>query len=160
MTLISSSQSIAQDQRRNVNFVISIDGQIVVGSMIGFKIIALSENDTREIIEADYAPGNLSLEQSDYDKLLNENIKTILLAFEYTENCKNQKQTYSYEIDIRKGWLKHYYYVLHIYNTDKKRYKNVYDPLEGKTYTFEFDYPGGSMIRVKKKSKSVKDDCN
>ena len=52
----------------------------------------------------------------------------------------------------------HYYYVLYIYNLDKRKYKNIYDTIEGENYTFEFDYPCGSTKRIKKKG--AKEDCN
>jgi hypothetical protein len=157
-SLISSDHSIAQEQRKDVNFVIVIDEKVLTGAMTRFKIIFSLENGAKETIEADYSPGNLSLKQSDYDKLLSADVKTTFLAFDYTEHCKKNQSVHNYEIDIKKGWLEHYYYVLYIYNTDKKQFKNVYDPLEGKNYTFEFDYPGGSTKRVKKKG--AKDDCN
>ena len=152
------TQARSQEQKKSINFIISIDEKVVTGSMAQFRIIALFENGTKQTIEADYYPGKLSLQQTDYDKLLSQEVITTYIAFDYSEYCKNKQTTFNYEIDIKKGWLMHYYYVLYIYNLDKRKYKNIYDPIEGENYTFEFDYPGGSTKRIKKKG--AKEDCN
>lgn len=146
-----TSYTIGQEKMKDINFVIVVDEKILTGVMERFKIIANLKNGTNEKIEVDYCPGNLSLKQSDYEKLIDTNVKTIYLAFDYIEYSNKKQKIYNYEIDIRKGWLEHYYYVLYVYNTDKKQYKNSLEPLFGKNYTYEFDYPGGSVKRVRKK---------
>lgn len=139
--------------QKNINLIVSIDDNIVVGSLSRLRLITSSENGIEQTVEADYSPGNLSLKQSDYEKLLDTSIKTVFLAFDYNEHCKNKQRIYNYKIDLKKGWLQHYYYILHIYNTDKRKYKKIYTPLEGQTYTYESDYPGGSVKRVMKRDK-------
>lgn len=143
--------------QKDINLIISIDDNIVVGSMSRLRLIASLENGNEQILEANYYPGNLSLKQADYDKLLNANVKTVFLAFDYSERCENKQHTYNYKIDLQKGWLEHYYYILHIYNTDKRQYKKIYTPLEGRSYTYEYNYPGGSVKRVMKRNK---ENCN
>src|SRR5579872_6360961 len=135
MTLIAGRGYVAaQVERKELNIVIVIDAKVLTGAMSRFRVIGLLENGTKETMEADYAPGNLALKLLDYNRLLSSNFKTTYLAFDYTENCKDDQIIHNYEIDIKKGWLEHHYYVLYIYNTDKKQFKDVYDPLEGKNY--------------------------
>ncbi|MFM7857317.1 MAG: hypothetical protein ACKO96_36705 [Flammeovirgaceae bacterium] len=147
----------AQEQKKDLNVVIVIDTKVITGAMANFRVIALLENGGKKVVEVEYSPGNLSLPKSEYEKMLNDEIKTTLLAFDYYEYCKKEQTVYNYEIDIKKGWLQHSYYVLYIYNTNKRQFKGVFDPLEGKNYTFEFDYPGGSTKRIRKRK--LKTDC-
>src|SRR5882762_1023198 len=103
MTLIAGRGYVtAQEQKKDLNFVIVIDAKVLTGVMTRFRVIGLLENGTKEIMEADYAPGNLSLKQSDYNKLLSSDFKTAYLAFDYTENCKKDQVIHNYEIDIKK----------------------------------------------------------
>ena len=136
--------------QKNINLIILIDEKIVAGSLSNLRLIYTSERNTEESVKADYYPGNLSLNQNDYDMLLGKNLKTIYLAFTYNEYCKNKLHSYSYKIDLNNKWLENYYFVLYIFNTNKSKYKEIYSPIKGTTYTYEYDYPGGSVKRVKK----------
>lgn len=142
--------------QKNINIIISIDDRVVAGSLSGIQLIAFLGSDSLRTVTANYYPGNLSLSETDYNHLLDTSVKSVFLAFNYIEHCKNNQKTYHYEIDLQKGWLTHYYYVLRIYNTDKSKYKKLFTPLEGKSYTYEYDYPGGSIKRIMKKKKN----CN
>lgn len=65
--------------------------------------------------------------------------------------CGEKSETEIYEIDdFRLNWLEQSYFILYIYNTDNKDYKKIYNPLPGKNYTFEYDFPNGTMKRVQK----------
>jgi hypothetical protein len=143
--------------QKNINLILSIDDNIVTNSFSNIRIISISNTGETQTIEADYHPGNLSLKQSDYEKLLDSSIKTVFLAFDYKEYCHNIQQNYNYKIDLNKGWLGHYYFILHIYNINKKRYNKVYTPLKGRTYTYEVEYPGGAVKRTRK---IPIDNCN
>ncbi|MGV0829118.1 hypothetical protein ACTS9C_09620 [Empedobacter brevis] len=91
------------------------------------------------------------MNSSDYDKLLLKNIETIYLKFSYSETCNGNTEYYDYEIeDFKLNWLDHDYIVLNVYNTNKKAYKRIYNPLPGKEYTYEYEYPGSGMRRAKK----------
>jgi hypothetical protein len=141
----------AQESSKNINFIVSIDERIPTGSISNFQIIATSKNDEEKVIRANYYPGNISMSDADYKLLVSEDIKDIFLSFQYTEWLnKGDRKDYDYKIDIKKGWLTHYYYILYIYNTDKAKYKRMYDPIKGETFTYEFDSPNGSIRRVSK----------
>ncbi|WP_133176989.1 hypothetical protein [Terrimonas sp.] len=136
----------------------SIDNQIAVGSLSNIEITLINHDDIKESIEVSYYPGNLSISDSGYKKLLSADIKYMLLTFNYFENCKSGQKKYNYEIEVKKSWLENHFTVLNIYNTNKRQYKNVYMPLPSKNYTYEVIYPGGSVRRVTKKMLS--NDCN
>ena len=141
----------AQEFSKNINFIISIDKEIVAGSIYDFKIIATLKNSKEKAVKANYYPGNISMSDADYKLLVSEDIKDVFLSFQHTEWLSNgNRKDYNYKIDIKKGWLTHYYYILYIYNTDKAKYKRMYEPIKGETFTYEFDSPNGSMRRVSK----------
>lgn len=133
-TIVLTCCCIQLNAQKNINLIISIDDNIPTGSLSGLKLVAVNENGSKETISADYYPGNLSLSEFDYKNLLDTSIRTVYLIFNYTE-YQNQKQySYNYDIDLKKGWLQHYYYVLNIYNTTKKKYKNLFSVPVGKEY--------------------------
>ena len=142
---------IQLNAQKDINMIISIDDDIVVGSLSGLKLVATTTNGSKETISADYYPGNLALSEKGYKMLLDTGIKAIYLVFNYTELQPQMQRSYSYEIDLNKGWLQHYYYILRIYNTTKKKYRKMFTVPEGKEYVYEFDYPGGSTKLIRKR---------
>lgn len=134
----------------NINLIITIDNEVVIGSISGMKLMAIEEDGRKEVMKADYYPGNLSISEEDYQRLNNPHIKTVYLVFNYTESQAGNVKIYSYDIDMKKAWLKNYFHIVHIYNTSKKRFKRLFNPPPGKDYVYEFDYPGGSTRLVRK----------
>ena len=150
LCVASSIKTKAQEQNQKANIIISVDGKVVAGSIYQIKIISYLESGLRKIINADYYPGNMVFLKSDYMLLMSDETKSIVLSFSYLEFCEGKRYDYSYEIDFDKKWLQDKYFVLYVYNTDKNKYNKLYPPIKGKHYTYEFDYPGGQMRRVKK----------
>lgn len=144
--LISSYNAYTQ---KSIDFIISIDESVVSGSLSGIKIISVSENGAREVINVDYHPGSLSLIEADYKKLLDSSVKKIFLALNYIEYSNNKVKTYNYEIDLKKGWLNNLYFILYIYNTTKSRYKRLFNDKRGIGYVYEFEYPGGGTKLIR-----------
>jgi hypothetical protein len=141
---------VQSNAQKNIDLIISIDDNIAVGSISDLKLVAVSTNGSEKIINADYYPGNLTLSNSDYKNLLDTGIKTVHIVFNYIEYQDGKQQFYSYDIDLNKGWLQHYYYILHIYNTTKKKYSKMFIVPKGEKYVYEFDYPGGSTKLIRK----------
>ena len=50
-------------------------------------------------------PGNLSIKQADYSKMLSDTNKTVFLDFNYNEYVNNKQHTYYYTVDYKKSWL-------------------------------------------------------
>ncbi|PHS04933.1 MAG: hypothetical protein COA88_13045 [Kordia sp.] len=139
--------------KKDIDFIISIDEKLPISSIHKTKIIANMKDGSEKIINIDYSPGSLGMNSVDFDKLLSSEVKSFWLKFNYTEICKKNNIEHTYEIELKKGWLKHYYFVLKVYNTDKKKYKKLFTPLLGKNYTYEYYYPGGQVLRVTKKKR-------
>lgn len=144
----------AQDKevKEQIDLIISIDGAIVKTISQSKIMVANSKGDVKSI-PVFYHPGNLSLFKMDSEYILSLSDSTNLALefgnYEYTKTGSQHFKTYN--IKIGKNWLKQPYIVLLIYNTDKKQYRGKLDPIPGTNYTFELDYPGGQMLRVRKK---------
>ncbi|SFC85398.1 hypothetical protein SAMN05421747_1393 [Parapedobacter composti] len=154
LVVLSHIALLAQDREgsKGSDFIITIDGDIVK-TIYRPEIVILDSGTGVKSVPISYHPGALSLAKNDRDHLLSldDSIK-LLLKFEYNEyTTRGNQKVLNYEIEIGKEWLEQAYMILHIYNTDKKPYKGKLKPIPGKNYTFELDYPGGQMIRLRKK---------
>lgn len=151
-TLILLLSCLRMQAQKNINLIVTIDNQIVIGSMSGVKLLAVDTIGRKDSISADYYPGNLSIGESAYQKLNSAEIQTIYLLFDYIELKGDRMKNYSYQIDLKKGWLKNYFHIVHIYNLSKKEFRQLFSAYSGKSYIYEFDYPGGStkLIRSRK----------
>lgn len=137
---------------KGIDFIISIDGDIVK-SIHRPKIVVLDSDRSIKSVSVSYHPGDLSLDKSDLDYLLSvgDSVK-LSLKFEYYQyTSQGNQNVLNYEIEMSKDWLEQTYMVLYIYNTNKKRYKGKIKPIQDRNYTFELDYPGGQMIRLREK---------
>lgn len=143
-----SLNKVASEEKKVFNFVILVNDRVLTNNYIKYKLIAQNEDNSKDTIYIDYTPGNLSMKVIDYEKLTDSKVKKIILQFEYTLNYN----TYNYNLDIKKGWLDNHFYILYIYNTDIGKFKNLINPLEGKNYNFEFEYPGGGTSLIRKRN--------
>lgn len=144
--------------QKSINLIISIDNQVVVGSLSNIKLDIIKDDETKEVFKLNYSPGDLSITDSNYSMILSHSIKQMILTFNHSEYCKGEQKTYYYEIEFKKSWIENQFTVINIYNTNKRLYKNVYFPLPNKTYTYEVIYPGGFMMRLKRKK--IMSDCD
>ncbi len=118
-----------------------------------------SEGNIINTFNLEYHAGSLNIKASNYRSLSNENASSIDMLLKYSKVCDDEVLDYDYEIDFKRGWLKNYFFILKIYNTDRKKYRKIYNPLNGKKYTFEYNSSNGQMLRVTKK-KRKKECCN
>jgi hypothetical protein len=135
----------------SLDFIIEIDGNIAVGSIISPQIKIVS-NDKTDIVAVSYYPGNLSMSVENHAKLLSDQADSIFLVFAYYEYPGGKQKTYNYELRLEKAWLQDYFNILRIYNLDKPRYKGLYDPIsKDKNYTYELVSPSHTFLRIQKK---------
>ena len=134
------------EAQKNVNFIISIDEKINV-QITRLRLVALIDENIKETYLVSYVPGNLSLSDSDYERLLDPRISKIYLAFDYNDES-SKGGNINYEIDFKKGWLNHHYFILYIYNLSKKKYRRMFRSSDSK-FVYEFDFPGGSTRLVR-----------
>lgn len=137
--------------QKNINLIIAVDENIAIGQISGIKLVGVFNEGGIVKFKADYYPGNLSVSNEDYKRLVDTSIKTVHLLFDYTESYNGATQTYTYDIDLKKGWLTHYYYIVYVYNTFKRKYKKLFVNASKEKYVYEFDYPGGSTKLIRKR---------
>jgi hypothetical protein len=155
--LVVVTKSYGQEStKRNVNFIIMVDEKIPFQGDMNMQFII--ENKKSDTIRVDYIPGNIILEESEFNKMILMGVKSISLEIHYSKLCKKEVKSYSYKIDFKQAWLQFNFTILRIYNLDSKKNKKIFFPLEGQQYTYEMDSPNGSMIRIKKRN--YKENCD
>ncbi len=135
-------------QKKNLDFIISVDEKIAIGTIFNLHINASMNDGGTKRIDAQYYPGNLSIDKNDYDGLLSDSVKTVTLSFQFND-FKGDRSSKEYEVNLQKGFLKNYFFILYIYNLDKKKYKDTFAQTAAK-YVYEYDYPGGSARLIRK----------
>jgi|26BtaG_2_1085354.scaffolds.fasta_scaffold00031_2 hypothetical protein len=145
LTLVGYSQS------KQINFIIVVDGEL--SQIYSDQIKILDEQNVETIIKVNYQPGELSMTNQDYDKILSLSNNQITIKVRHIETVNDKTKHFDFEItDFNKNWLtKGTYFILYIYNTEKKKYRKLYNPIIGKAFTYDYDWSEGSMRRAKKK---------
>jgi len=145
------AQIYGQDARKSLDFIIVINDNIAVGSISSLQIELVSERG-KEVIAASYYPGNLSLTEIDYNKLMSDSSKAVKLKFINYEYTGQNQAAYNYDIEVKREWLRDYFNILRIYDLDKKKYKARYEPSGvGKNYAYEIQSPSHSYRLVEKR---------
>jgi hypothetical protein len=148
LAIVIFAQAYGQDVRKNLDFIIVIDDNIAVGSIVSLQIELVSET-SKEAIAASYYPGSLSLTESDYGKIMSDSTKAINLKFIHYEYVGQNQVTYNYDIELKREWLKDYFNILRIYDLNKKKYKAKYSPSgPGKNYAYEIQSPSHSFLLI------------
>ncbi len=146
-----------EDSKRHINFIIMVDGVIPFQGDINLKFII--EDSNLDTIRINYIPGDIVFEEMEFNRIMAlMGTKNLNLVIQYSKLCNKKIKSYSYKINFKPDWLKYSFNLLRIYNLDNKENKKIFTPLEGQQYTYEMDSPNGSMIRVKKTSKT--ENCN
>lgn len=157
LILFLISISTISYSQKNINVVIVVDG-VVNANISSLKLKSITSDNKESIYDLDYTIGDLKIKESDYSSLVSNDVKSVSLQFSYTEICNSDIEYYHYNIDdFKMSWLDSYYFVLYIYNTNKRKYKKIYDPIPNKEFTYEYDSPEGSMRRVTKRKRKK---CN
>lgn len=139
-----------QESNKKLDFIIVVDEQIVIGTVSNLKLI-LQRDRKDDIVKVYYHPGSLEIPFSGYEKMLSDVIDSLYIDFTYYEYTGQKQKVYHYKIELKKLWLKESFVILKIYNLDKKKYKNDFQPLKGRNYTFEIDSPSYTFRRIREK---------
>jgi len=151
--------SSAQEATKDFDFIITVDEEIWTTIATPKMITKDNSGNIIDTFSVKYHAGNLSILESNYKSLINSKVSSIEMEFKYSNICDDETFYYDYVIDFQSGWLNNYFFILNIYNTDRKQYRKIYEPLDGKNYTFEYNSSNGQMLRVTKK-KRKKECCN
>lgn len=138
-------------QNKQINFIIVVDGEL--RQIYSDEIKIFDEQNIETTIKVNYLPGILSMSDQDYDKILAISSKQMTLKVRHIETIKDKTNYFNFEItDFNKNWLtKGSYFILYIYNTEKKKYRKMYNPIVGEKFTYDYDWSEGSMRRATKK---------
>lgn len=159
ITMLISNLIYSQD--KNFNLIISIDGSISQGNISRLYLKYTNPEGKTESINANYFPGNLSIANVDYDKIISKGIKKVRLAFGHDEIIDENQKNYNYDIEINFIDLNSRYFLLYVYNTDKKCNRKLFHPLENKSYNYEYDSAIGLSSRlITKKKRKYNCNCN
>ncbi len=142
------AKSYGQEMEKEINFVISIDSEIAIS--IANPKISIKDNNQVEQIAISYIPGELIMDNADFNRIMQSQKNQLILTFDYYENSRERQKVYSYEIVLERVWFEQSFRVLRIYNLDKKVNSKIFYPLEGKEYTYEIDLPSNSITRIRK----------
>ena len=159
LVLFFTNAIICFSQKKEFNIIISVDNDL--SHVYAEKFVLVYENDSIQTLKINFYQGRLIIDDEDYKKLLSENLLRIDLYLSYIEVCGDNIKTYKYEIvDFKLPWLiKSSYFILYIYNTNKKEYKDIYNSLPGTEFTYEYNWDGVSMFRVQKKLTKEQRKC-
>jgi len=149
--LIFFNKIYGQVTTRSFDFILVIDEKIPSGSITDVKIKIMGEKQT--LVNANYFPGNLSIDEESYNQLFSSSTKAIFVIFVFNEYRGNEHKIYNYDIELKKPWLKDNYNILQIYNLDKSKYKGRFDPIgKGKNYNYELTSPSHSFRLIQRKT--------
>lgn len=157
--LLSSLSFLSAQEVKKMDFIITVDEEIWTTPTTPKMIVKDNQGNLINTFNLEYHAGNLSMKEYDFQSLLKDDIGNIEMLLRYSTVCGNETYYYDYSIDFKQSWLKNYFFVLKIYNTSRKKYRKIYEPLVGKEYTFEYDSSNGQMLRVTKKTRK-KEGCN
>lgn len=153
------AKSFAQGNiQHKLNLIIMVDEKIPFTGNITMHFIIENENKKIDTVNANYVPGDVFLQELDFNKIKAQDVKSISLDIGYTGLCKKNIKSYNYKIIFYKSWLQFDFTILKIYNFDKRKNRKIFFPLKGEEYTYEVDTPNGSMIKVRRKSN--KESCD
>lgn len=149
---------IAFAQDIKLNWSILIDEKIE--TLSSTQLIIEYDDLKRDTIPIKIIPGDILIPSEDYDFIVESgNIKQLTLTFEYPETCKDIIIYHHYDIPINKNWLDKPYFILYIYNTERKENKGIYIPLPNKTYNYDYRFPNSGSRIIQKKLKKEQRKC-
>jgi len=146
--IIALKSNGQEESKRNLNFIIMIDGNIPFQGDVNLQLSI--KNKLIETIRVNYIPGDIILDDSAFNKIISMEEKSFRLEIYYSKLHKNKIKSYYYNIILEKSWLKNSFNILRIYNLENKKNKKTFSDIEDRDYTYEIDSPNGSILRVKR----------
>lgn len=140
-----------QDIQHKLNLTIMVDEKIPFTGDITMHFIIENENHKIDTVNAYYLPGDVLFEELDFNKIKEQDVKSISLEIRYTGLCKENIKSYNYKIVFYKSWFQFDFIILKFYNFDKRKNRKIFFPIKGEKYTYEYDTPNGSMLKIRRK---------
>ena len=146
------------DNKYKLNLIIMVDDKIPFTGDISMHFIIENENLKIDTVNAYYVPGDVLLQELDFNKLNAQEVISINLEIRYTGLCKKKIKSYYYEIGFLKSWFQFNFTILKIYNFDKRKNRKIFFNSKEEEYAFEVNTPNGSMMKVRRKIDNEKCD--
>jgi len=134
----------AQGQSQSMNLVIVIDEELRSGSLMNME---LSNPQQRgDAISVGYVPGELTVQS-----LSSIEGDSLYLSFDYYSNDDRKGGARRFVVPFPRKYFEWEYVVLRLYDLRKRKYRKQFEPYKpGAEFTFEIDYPGGQVLRIRK----------
>lgn len=135
---------------KNIDFILIINDEVYnQRTTLVFERYA---DGKRERISSSYWPGNISITEQEFSRLIDSNTDSIVLRITDDRYVNGQRRDGNYEIPFSKLWLGDLYNIVRIYDLTKARYKGVFTPLsKSKKYTYEHESPTYTFLQIRKK---------
>jgi len=147
--IISSFYVSFSQEEKEFDIVIVID-DVVANNVENLKMKLTDIRGDYFTVSPKYHPGSFIVKQSQYEKMMSEDIKSIEITFSYNSEHKGKSKGHYYTINYGKKWLKEPFSVLSIYNLDKKKYKRLYEPINSDVkYSVSIDFGHYSILNLK-----------
>ncbi|WP_340067300.1 hypothetical protein [Ascidiimonas aurantiaca] len=147
--IISSFYVSFGQEEKEFDIVIVID-DVVANNVENLKMKLTDTRGDYFTVSPKYHPGSFMVKQSQYEKMMSEDIKSIEITFSYNSEHKGKSKGYYYTINYGKKWLKEPFSVLSIYNLDRKKYKRLYEPINSDVkYSASIDFGHYSILNLK-----------
>ena len=149
MVLFSTSSYSQNDSLIHKDFVLVVNDEI--RSSVGNLQFFAYENGKRVDYYISYHVGNLSFQKKEYSKLINENIDSTYLEFDY-HMYEGEKHTIRhFVINFPIDWTQNTYMILYLYDLKNKKYRNLFKTSKTETHIIEFESSRGAMKRIRKR---------
>lgn len=142
--LLSTCKSFCQENKE-MNFILMINEKLASGSIANPRILTTMGEEIGIV----YYPGKIMFDINEYNLLLSSE-DSLLLAFDYQDFSEEDQSLSNFTLPFSKTWLNQSFTIMRVYHLEKKKYKGVFEPLDEKrNYTFELEYPGGQIMRLR-----------
>lgn len=147
-TVFVLSSHIILGQINDYNLIITVNDKLIISDIKVSKIMLENNDKSIDTIDCQYKPGNLIVLDTDLELT---SYRKITLSVDYIKREKRTDKYYHYDIDLYGVNFSQSYLILRLYNLDNRKYRQIFEPLEGREYTFEIDMPSNSVTRIRRK---------
>jgi len=152
MFFLFNKECLSQSDEFKIDLIIVVNNELEVGTISNLRLIVKREGGEEIEIDANYYPGSLSFNTTDYENLFSIKNDSAFISFNHKSDSKHKQSLVNYEIPFYKEWIRSAYIIIRVYDLSKGKYKKAFEPLSNsKNYTYELDYVGGIMRRERKK---------
>ncbi|MGM0579865.1 MAG: hypothetical protein ACQETL_04250 [Bacteroidota bacterium] len=135
---------------QNLNMVIEVNHRLVESDVVGAYLNFETTDGTKSRNLIGYYPGELMLDQEDWEEINSELTKKITLSFNYYDHSRRNDTSLNIEVEMQKEYFDMRYLILRVYDLREKAFKKRYGCLTENDFVTEFSCPDcGVLIQCK-----------